>query len=143
MGVDAAGNKDEGAGDQGLMFGYACRETAVLMPAPIHYAHEILRSLASARHSGAEPGLGPDSKSQVTLRYENGRPVRATSVVVSTQHAAELDQDAVRERSEEHTSELQSLMRISYAVFCLKNKKSKKDTPSYEYRTSIARTTKP
>jgi len=96
MGVDAAGNKDEGAGDQGIMFGYACRETDVLMPAPIHYSHAILRSLAEARHSGAEPGLGPDSKSQVTLLYQNGKPVRATSVVVSTQHAEDLDQDEVR-----------------------------------------------
>ncbi len=97
QGVDAAGNKDEGAGDQGIMFGYACRETDVLMPAPIYYSHEILRSLAEARHSGAEPGLGPDSKSQVTLLYENGVPVRATSIVVSTQHAEELDQAAVKE----------------------------------------------
>ncbi len=97
MGVDAAGNKDEGAGDQGIMFGYACRETDVLMPAPIHYSHAILRSLAEARHSGAESGLGPDSKSQVTLLYQNGKPVRATSVVVSTQHAEGLDQDKVRE----------------------------------------------
>lgn len=97
VGVDAAGNKDEGAGDQGIMFGYACRETEHLMPAPIHYAHAILRSLAEARHSGAAPGLGPDAKSQVTLLYENGRPVRATSVVVSTQHAAHLEQAEVRE----------------------------------------------
>jgi S-adenosylmethionine synthetase len=97
MGVDASGNKDEGAGDQGIMFGFACRETDVLMPAPIHFSHAILRSLADARHSGAEPGLGPDSKSQVTLLYQNGKPVRATSVVVSTQHHADLDQDAVRE----------------------------------------------
>src|SRR5690606_14829718 len=96
-GVDASGNKDEGAGDQGIMFGYACNETEELMPAPIYYAHNILRSLAEARHSGAEPGLGPDAKSQVTLFYENGKPVRATSVVVSTQHSADLDQDAVRE----------------------------------------------
>jgi S-adenosylmethionine synthetase len=97
IGVDAAGNKDEGAGDQGIMFGYACRETERFMPAPIYYAHAILRSLSEARHSGAEPGLGPDAKSQVTLQYENGKPVRATSVVVSTQHSADLDQDAVRE----------------------------------------------
>jgi S-adenosylmethionine synthetase len=97
QGVDAAGNKDEGAGDQGLMFGYACRETDVLMPAPLHYAHSILRSLAEARHSGAEPGLGPDAKSQITLRYENGKPVGAASVVVSTQHAENLSQDQVRE----------------------------------------------
>ncbi|MQA64984.1 MAG: methionine adenosyltransferase [Alphaproteobacteria bacterium] len=96
MGVDASGNKDEGAGDQGIMFGYACRETEVLMPAPIYYAHAILQSLAEARHSGAEPGFGPDSKSQVTLLYKNGKPVRASSVVVSTQHDADLDQDEVR-----------------------------------------------
>ncbi|HVH77020.1 MAG TPA: methionine adenosyltransferase [Stellaceae bacterium] len=97
LGVDAAGNKDEGAGDQGMMFGYACRETPELMPAPIYYAHAILRSLAEARHSGAAPLLGPDAKSQVTLQYENGKPVRATTVVVSTQHSPQIDQDAVRE----------------------------------------------
>jgi S-adenosylmethionine synthetase len=97
QGVDAAGNKDEGAGDQGIMFGFACRETENLMPAPIHFSHSILRSLAEARHSGAEPGLGPDSKSQVTLEYVAGKPVRATSVVVSTQHAGDLEQDEVRE----------------------------------------------
>ncbi|HJO71397.1 MAG: methionine adenosyltransferase [Rhodospirillales bacterium] len=97
QGVDAAGNKDEGAGDQGLMFGFACTETDVLMPAPIYYSHAILRSLAEARHSGAEPGLGPDAKSQVTLRYVNGRPVGATSVVVSTHHAESLNQEEVRE----------------------------------------------
>jgi S-adenosylmethionine synthetase len=96
MGVDASGNKDEGAGDQGIMFGYACTETPVLMPAPIYYSHEILRSLAEARHSGAEPGLLPDSKSQVSLRYEGGKPVGATSVVVSTQHTENIDQEAVR-----------------------------------------------
>ena len=96
QGVDAAGNKDEGAGDQGIMFGYACRETEELMPAPIHYAHAMLRSLAEARHSGAEPGLGPDAKSQVTLQYVDGKPVRATTVVVSTQHGDELSQDDVR-----------------------------------------------
>ncbi|MCG8359189.1 MAG: methionine adenosyltransferase [Kiloniellales bacterium] len=97
MGVDAAGNKDEGAGDQGIMFGYACRETEELMPAPIYYSHGILRSLAEARHSGAEPNLGPDAKSQVTLEYENGTPIRATSVVVSTQHGSTVGQDEVRE----------------------------------------------
>jgi S-adenosylmethionine synthetase len=97
MGVDAAGNKDEGAGDQGIMFGYACRETGVLMPAPIYYAHAILRSLAEARHSGAEPGLGPDAKSQVTLRYVDGRPTGATAIVVSTQHSDRLNVDEVRE----------------------------------------------
>ena len=96
-GVDAVGNKDEGAGDQGIMFGYACRETDAFMPAPIFYAHSILRSLAEARHSGAEPGLGPDAKSQVTLRYRGGMPVGSTSVVVSTQHHGDLNQDDVRE----------------------------------------------
>ncbi|HET7594601.1 MAG TPA: methionine adenosyltransferase [Stellaceae bacterium] len=97
QGVDASGNKDEGAGDQGIMFGYACRETPELMPAPIYYAHAILKSLAEARHSGAAPQLGPDAKSQVSLQYLNGKPVRATSVVVSTQHAESIDQDEVRE----------------------------------------------
>ncbi|MBF0326623.1 methionine adenosyltransferase [Magnetospirillum moscoviense] len=97
VGVDSAGDKDEGAGDQGIMFGYACNETPVLMPAPIYYAHEILKSLAEARHSGAQPLLGPDSKSQVTLEYRDGKPVRATSVVVSTQHDASLSQADVRE----------------------------------------------
>ena len=96
-GVDAAGNKDEGAGDQGLMFGYACRETPELMPAPIHFSHQILKRMADARRAGLVPGLGPDSKSQVTLRYEDGRPVAATSVVVSTQHAESLGQAEVRE----------------------------------------------
>jgi S-adenosylmethionine synthetase len=97
MGVDAAGNKDEGAGDQGIMFGYACRETPTLMPAPIYYSHEILKSLSEARHSGAAPQLGPDAKSQVTLEYRDGKPVRATSVVVSTQHAEGLTQEQVKE----------------------------------------------
>jgi S-adenosylmethionine synthetase len=97
QGVDAAGNKDEGAGDQGIMFGYACRETDVLMPAPIYYAHRILQDLAEARHSGKEIGLGPDAKSQVTLKYEYGEPVCATSIVVSTQHTEDLTQDDVRE----------------------------------------------
>ena len=104
QGVDASGNKDEGAGDQGMMFGYACRETEALMPAPIHYSHAILRSLAEARHSGAESGLGPDAKSQVTLRYENNMPVRATSVVVSTQHSDALSQDDVREIVRPHVA---------------------------------------
>ncbi|RVV97276.1 methionine adenosyltransferase [Mesobaculum littorinae] len=88
-GVDASGNKDEGAGDQGIMFGYACRETPELMPAPIHYAHQILKRLAEARKSGAEPLLGPDAKSQVSLRYENGAPVEVTQLVLSTQHIDE------------------------------------------------------
>ena len=97
QGVDAQGNKDEGAGDQGLMFGYACRDTSVLMPAPIQYAHEILRRLSDARHNGQTPGLGPDSKSQLTLKYINGKPVGASSVVVSSQHTDDLSQDDVRE----------------------------------------------
>ncbi len=86
MGVDAVGNRDEGAGDQGMMFGYATRETPELMPAALQYAHNILKSLATARHSGVEPDLEPDAKSQVTLAYEGGRPVRAASIVLSTQH---------------------------------------------------------
>jgi S-adenosylmethionine synthetase len=97
IGVDAAGNKDEGAGDQGIMFGYACNETPVLMPAPIYYAHEILKSLSEARHSGATTKLGPDAKSQVTLRYVGGKPVGTTSVVVSTQHSDDASQEEVRE----------------------------------------------
>ncbi|MEM1400359.1 MAG: methionine adenosyltransferase, partial [Pseudomonadota bacterium] len=96
-GVDAAGNKDEGAGDQGIMFGYACTETPILMPAPIQYSHAILRSLADARHSDANSPLGPDAKAQVTLAYEGGKPVRSTSVVVSTQHVEGLDQGEIRE----------------------------------------------
>ncbi len=97
QGVDAAGNKDEGAGDQGIMFGYACRETDALMPAPIFYSHAILKGLAKTRHASSKSGLGPDAKSQVTLRYENGKPVCATSVVVSTQHDIDVDQDEIRE----------------------------------------------
>ena len=86
MGVDAAGNKDEGAGDQGIMFGYATSETPELMPATLQYSHNILRALAKARHADASIGLEPDAKSQVTLVYENGKPVRAASIVLSTQH---------------------------------------------------------
>ena len=86
QGVDAGGDKDEGAGDQGIMFGYACTETADLMPAPVYYAHRILQLLAEARKSGETQLLGPDAKSQVTVRYENGKPVAATQIVVSTQH---------------------------------------------------------
>ncbi|SDR24773.1 methionine adenosyltransferase [Pseudovibrio sp. Tun.PSC04-5.I4] len=97
QGVDAANNKDEGAGDQGIMFGYACRETEELMPAPILYAHKILRLLADARKSGNEPTLGPDAKSQVSIRYEDGKPVEATSIVLSTQHLDEsMTSDDVR-----------------------------------------------
>jgi S-adenosylmethionine synthetase len=97
QGVDAAGNKDEGAGDQGIMFGYACTETPELMPAPLYYAHEILRLMAVDRHAGKAPDLGPDAKSQVSLQYVDGKPVRTTSVVVSTQHSEKVDQDKVRE----------------------------------------------
>jgi S-adenosylmethionine synthetase len=89
QGVDASGNKDEGAGDQGIMFGYACRETRELMPAPILYSHRILQLLSQARKSGREPKLGPDAKSQVTLRYADGVPVEAVQIVVSTQHVDE------------------------------------------------------
>ena len=102
QGVDAAGNKDQGAGDQGIMFGYACRETVDLMPAPIHLSHKILRSLADARHGDPNSGFGPDAKSQVTLKYVNGEPVCATSVVVSTQHVESLSQDDVRELVRPH-----------------------------------------
>lgn len=97
MGVDASGNKDEGAGDQGIMFGYATNETESLMPATLDFSHKILKSMAGERHSNDKKELGPDSKSQVTLEYRNGKPVRATSVVVSTQHSAETSQERVRE----------------------------------------------
>jgi len=96
--VDSAGNKDEGAGDQGIMFGYACTETPELMPAPIHYAHLILRRMSELRRNGdpTVAGLQPDAKSQVTLRYVNGKPVGATSIVVSTQHDEGMDQRAIK-----------------------------------------------
>jgi S-adenosylmethionine synthetase len=97
QGVDAAGNKDEGAGDQGIMFGYACTETPDLMPAPLYYSHNILRAISEARHSGKAPLFGPDAKSQISLQYVDGKPVKATSVVVSTQHDASIDQEQVRE----------------------------------------------
>jgi S-adenosylmethionine synthetase len=97
QGVDSSGSKDEGAGDQGIMFGFACDETPSLMPAPISYSHEILSTLAEDRHNGKLSKLGPDAKSQVSLRYENGKPVAATSVVVSTQHVAGVSQEEVRE----------------------------------------------
>jgi S-adenosylmethionine synthetase len=97
QGVDASGNKDEGAGDQGIMFGYACRETEGYMPAPIYYAHRILFEMSKLRHSGELPELGPDAKSQVTLYYENGKPVRTTSVVVSTQHGEDVSQERIRD----------------------------------------------
>ena len=97
QGVDAADNKDEGAGDQGIMFGYATNETEDLMPAPIQYSHAILRRLAEVRKDGTEPTLGPDAKSQLSVRYENGKPVGVTSIVLSTQHLDEaMTSDDVR-----------------------------------------------
>ena len=97
MGVDISSNKDEGAGDQGLMFGYACRETDVLMPAPIHYSHQILKRLAEIRKADQDSILGPDSKSQITLLYDDeGRPQRAQKIVVSTQHDADASQSDIR-----------------------------------------------
>jgi S-adenosylmethionine synthetase len=98
QGVDSGGDKEEGAGDQGIMFGYACRETPELMPAPILYSHKILRLISEARHAGKEKRLGPDSKSQVTVRYENGKPVGVTQIVVSHQHLDEnLSSNQIRE----------------------------------------------
>jgi S-adenosylmethionine synthetase len=97
MGVDSKDNKDEGAGDQGIMFGYACKETDDLMPAPIHFSHKILRLMAEDRKKGILKGIEPDSKSQVTMLYENDKPIKVTSVVISTQHSKELNQEKVRE----------------------------------------------
>lgn len=97
VGVDAAGDKDEGAGDQGIMFGYACTETPELMPAPIHYSHAILKALADDRHAGILNMLGPDAKSQVTLEYKDGKPIRAKSIVVSTQHIEGFSQKDIKE----------------------------------------------
>jgi S-adenosylmethionine synthetase len=97
MGVDSAGNKDEGAGDQGIMFGYACDETDVLMPAPIHYSHKILRLMAQDRKSGKLKNIEPDSKSQVTFEYVNGKPSKVRSVVISSQHSKDVNQDQVKE----------------------------------------------
>jgi len=96
MGVDSKDNKDEGAGDQGIMFGYACKETDDLMPAPIHFSHKILRSMAEDRKKGALKGIEPDSKSQVTMLYEDNRPAKVTSVVISTQHSKDLNQEQVK-----------------------------------------------
>jgi S-adenosylmethionine synthetase len=95
--VESAANKDEGAGDQGLMFGFACTETPDLMPATLYYSHRILQALSQGRRSGKFAGLEPDAKSQVSLEYKDGKPVRATSVVVSTQHNAGMEQAAIRE----------------------------------------------
>ena len=97
MGVDSKENKDEGAGDQGIMFGYACKETEDLMPAPIHYSHKVLRLMAEDRKSGSLKGIEPDSKSQVTMLYDDDKPVKVTSVVISTQHSKDLNQDQVKE----------------------------------------------
>ncbi len=97
MGVDASGNKDQGAGDQGIMFGYACKETKSLMPAPIYYSHKILEEMAIKRKNGETIGIQPDSKSQVTLQYSNGIPEKCTKIVVSTQHDEDLDQQGVSE----------------------------------------------
>jgi S-adenosylmethionine synthetase len=106
IGVDSAGNKDEGAGDQGIMFGFACRETETLMPAPLKYSHDILESMAIARKSGAIKGLQPDSKSQITLLYEDGVPVRASSIVVSTQHDEEFTGSELREYVRSHVEKV-------------------------------------
>ena len=97
MGVDPSGNKDEGAGDQGIMFGYACNETEVLMPAPIHYSHKILRLMAEDRKSGKLKNIEPDSKSQITIEYKDGKPSSVKSVVISTQHSPDVNQAEVRE----------------------------------------------
>ena len=97
MGVDSRDNKDEGAGDQGIMFGYACNETDVLMPAPIYFSHKILELMAIDRKKGIAKNLEPDSKSQVTMQYENGKPVKVKSIVISTQHSSKVDQAQVKE----------------------------------------------
>ena len=97
MGVDSKGSKDEGAGDQGIMFGYACTETDELMPAPIHFSHKILRLMAEDRKKGILKGIEPDSKSQVTMLYKDNKPSKVTSVVISTQHSRDLNQDKVKE----------------------------------------------
>ena len=96
VGVDQSSNKDEGAGDQGLMFGYACDETEALMPAPIFYSHKILKEMANLRHNNKNSILLPDSKSQITLKYQDGRPIGASSIVVSTQHIKDCDQDEIK-----------------------------------------------
>jgi len=97
MGVDSKDNKDEGAGDQGIMFGYACEETEDLMPAPIYFSHKILRLMSEDRKSGTLMGIEPDSKSQVTMKYEENHPTKVTSIVISTQHSKDLNQEKVRE----------------------------------------------
>ena len=97
MGVDSKDNKDEGAGDQGIMFGYACSETEDLMPAPIHFSHKILRLMAEDRKNGNLEGIEPDSKSQISMMYENNKPVKVTSIVISTQHSKDLNQEKVKD----------------------------------------------
>jgi len=97
MGVDSKDNKDEGAGDQGIMFGYACKETDDLMPAPIHFSHKILRLMAEDRKKGSLKGIEPDSKSQVTMLYQDNKPTKVTSVVISTQHSKDLNQEQVKD----------------------------------------------
>ena len=97
MGVDSSGNKDEGAGDQGIMFGYACNETDVLMPAPFHFSHRILRLMAEDRKSGKLKGIEPDSKSQITIEYKDGIPTDVKSVVISTQHSKDVNLAKVKE----------------------------------------------
>jgi S-adenosylmethionine synthetase len=97
MGVDSSGNKDEGAGDQGLMFGYACNETEELMPAPLHYSHKILRLMAEDRKSGILKNIEPDNKSQITFEYINGKPTKVKSVVISSQHSPDISQSQVRD----------------------------------------------
>ena len=97
MGVDSKDNKDEGAGDQGIMFGYACTETEELMPAPIHFSHKILRLMAEDRKKGSLKGIEPDSKSQVTMLYQDNKPTKVTSVVISTQHSKDLNQEQVKD----------------------------------------------
>jgi len=97
MGVDSGSNKDEGAGDQGIMFGYACKDTKSLMPAPIHYSHEILRNMAIERKNGNTPTIEPDSKSQITMLYEGGRPKKVTSLVISTQHKEGVTPNEIKE----------------------------------------------
>ena len=97
MGVDSKDNKDEGAGDQGIMFGYACTETEELMPAPIHFSHKILRLMAEDRKKGILKGIEPDSKSQVTMLYQDNKPVKVTSIVISTQHSKDLNQEKVKD----------------------------------------------
>ena len=96
MGVDSKDNKDEGAGDQGIMFGYACKETEDLMPAPIYFSHKILRLMAEDRKNGRLKEIEPDSKSQVTMKYENNKPVKVTSIVISTQHSKDINQEKVK-----------------------------------------------